>query len=72
MMRIPSLVTGAACVALAATTAQSQQPVEHAPVTAMPAWPERAVRRDLPLQPGIRRAYAAGTRDTTGAPGPRY
>lgn len=30
------------------------------------------MRRDLPLQPGIRRAYAAGARDTTGHPGPRY
>lgn len=31
------------------------------------------MRRDLPLQPGIRRAYALGTRDSvTGAPGPRY
>jgi hypothetical protein len=33
----------------------------------------RAVRRDLPLQPGIRRAYARGTRDSvTGGPGPHY
>jgi hypothetical protein len=35
-------------------------------------WPERAVRRDIPLVPMIRRAYAAGTRDTAGTPGPRY
>src|SRR5690348_16399731 len=35
-------------------------------------WPERAVQRDLPLPPMIRRAYAAGTRDTTGLPGRRY
>ncbi len=35
-------------------------------------WPERAVRRDIPLQPGIRRAYAQGTRDSSGAPGKRY
>src|SRR5687768_17541754 len=34
--------------------------------------PERAVRRDIPLGPMIRRAYAAGTRDSTGAPGRRY
>ncbi|HEX5436545.1 MAG TPA: M1 family metallopeptidase [Gemmatimonadaceae bacterium] len=38
-----------------------------------PVWPERAVRRSLPLPPMIRRAYAAGTRDsTTGVPGPNY
>ncbi|HUQ48928.1 MAG TPA: M1 family metallopeptidase [Gemmatimonadaceae bacterium] len=36
------------------------------------AWPERAVRRDVPLGPQIRRAYARGTRDSTGAPGARY
>jgi hypothetical protein len=36
------------------------------------AFPERAVRRDIPLQPGIRRAYAQGTRDSSGAPGPHY
>src|SRR6266545_2351109 len=34
--------------------------------------PPRAVRRDLPLTPSIRRAYAAGTRDPSGKPGPRY
>jgi hypothetical protein len=35
-------------------------------------FPERAVRRDIPMQPGIRRAHLAGTRDSTGRPGPRY
>ncbi|HEX9631842.1 MAG TPA: M1 family metallopeptidase [Gemmatimonadales bacterium] len=34
--------------------------------------PERAVRRDLPLTNMIRRAFAAGTRDSTGRPGPSY
>lgn len=36
------------------------------------AEPPRAVRRDLPLGPMIRRAYRAGTRDSTGSPGPHY
>jgi hypothetical protein len=36
------------------------------------AWPERAVERHLPLAPMVRRAYAAGTRDSTGVPGARY
>ncbi|MEO8575444.1 MAG: M1 family metallopeptidase [Gemmatimonadales bacterium] len=36
------------------------------------AWPERAVRRDIPLGPQIRKAFAAGTRDSTGAPGAKY
>ena len=54
------------CFAALSTPASSQVKAPH------PTWPDRAVRRDLPLQPGIRRAYAAGTRDTTGRPGPRY
>ncbi|MBU6367870.1 MAG: hypothetical protein KJT01_16775, partial [Gemmatimonadetes bacterium] len=47
-----------------------------APLTAQPAAPRpvppRAIRRDVPLPNGIRRALAAGTRDSTGRPGPRY
>ncbi len=34
--------------------------------------PERAIRRDIPMTAAIRRAFAAGTRDSTGRPGPRY
>ncbi|MFQ6045793.1 MAG: M1 family metallopeptidase [Gemmatimonadales bacterium] len=34
--------------------------------------PERAIRRDIPLTNMIRRAFAAGTRDSTGRPGPNY
>jgi len=34
--------------------------------------PERAVRRDIPLTNMIRRASAAGTRDSTGRPGRNY
>jgi hypothetical protein len=34
--------------------------------------PERAVRRDIPLTDMIRRAHAAGTRDSTGRPGRGY
>ncbi|MBK6495147.1 MAG: M1 family metallopeptidase [Gemmatimonadetes bacterium] len=34
--------------------------------------PERAVRRDIPLTNSIRRAFATGTRDSTGRPGRNY
>ncbi len=34
--------------------------------------PPRAVRRDIPLTNMIRRAFAAGTRDSTGRPGRNY
>ena len=37
-----------------------------------PLAPNRAIRRDLPLTNTIKRAYAAGTRDRSGRPGPRY
>ena len=36
------------------------------------ALPPRAVQRVLPMGPMIRRAFAAGTRDSTGAPGRHY
>ena len=34
--------------------------------------PERAVRRDIPMTNAIQRAFAAGTRDSTGRPGRNY
>lgn len=34
--------------------------------------PERSIRRDIPLTNMIRRAFAAGTRDSTGSPGRNY
>jgi hypothetical protein len=36
------------------------------------ALPERAVRRDIPMTNAIRRAFAAGTRDSSGRPGRNY
>jgi hypothetical protein len=35
-------------------------------------YPERAVRRDIPMTDMIRRAFAEGTRDSAGTPGPHY
>ena len=37
-----------------------------------PPAPERAIRRDIPITNSIARAYAAGTRDSTGKPGRNY
>jgi hypothetical protein len=37
-----------------------------------PKYPERAIRHDIPLTDMIRRAFAAGTRDSSGRPGPHY
>ena len=59
------------CLIFAACTPTAGVPVS--PVLAPNgAWPERAVRRDIPLGPQIRRAYMKGTRDSSGAPGSRY
>jgi hypothetical protein len=46
-----------------ALQAQAPLPVNNAP---------RAIRRDVPMTNAIRRAFEAGTRDTTGRPGPSY
>jgi hypothetical protein len=37
-----------------------------------PQPPERAIRRDIPITNAIRKAYEAGTRDSTGRPGRNY
>ena len=58
----------AAVILAAATSAGAQRTTQ----SARPTLPERAVRRDIPLQPGIRQAFAQGTRDSTGAPGRNY
>ncbi|MCC7196075.1 MAG: M1 family metallopeptidase [Gemmatimonadaceae bacterium] len=42
-----------------------------APVAAQ-GIPPRAIRRDIPITNAIRRAYEAGTRDSTGRPGRNY
>ena len=43
-----------------------------APLVVAAQAPTRAVRRDIPLTNMIRRAFAAGTRDSTGKPGKNY
>ena len=45
---------------------------ERLPAQANPAWPERAVRRDIPMTNAIRKAFEGGTRDSTGRPGRNY
>ena len=62
-------ITGSALALLLATGAAA--PLAGQAAVAKPA-PERAVRRDIPLTNTIRRAHAAGTRDSTGRPGPSY
>ena len=54
-------------IGTAASPTQSRPAVSQ-PATTVP----RAIRRDVPLTNSIRRAFEAGTRDTTGRPGPNY
>jgi hypothetical protein len=63
------LATAAAACA-PATSQQTPSPTSSSvsPVGA----PGRAIRRDIPLTNMIRRAFAAGTRDSTGRPGRNY
>ena len=59
------------CLAVVTVGCSSAKP-QTPPVPSGTGWPERAVRRDIPLGPQIRKAFAAGTRDSTGAPGAKY
>jgi hypothetical protein len=57
-------------LALVATAAAALP--SHAQSTGRVPLPERAVRRDIPMTNAIRRAFAAGTRDSSGRPGRAY
>ena len=59
-------------VVLAAACAQVQAAPAPAQERGAEGTPERAVQRDIPLTNTIRRAFAMGTRDSTGRPGPNY
>ena len=64
---------GAACVKSgSATPAPAPSSPGQSGSAARGQLPERAVRRDIPLTNMIRRAFAEGTRDSTGRPGPKY
>ncbi len=53
---------------LALAVSAAQPLVAQTPAEA----PDRALRRDIPLTNNIKRAFAAGTRDSTGRPGAKY
>lgn len=68
-MRIPVMVGLAVAGAAALQALPAQSATRAAP---RPAYPARAIRHDIPLTDMIQRAFAAGTRDTLGVPGPHY
>ncbi|HEX6557880.1 MAG TPA: M1 family metallopeptidase [Longimicrobiales bacterium] len=62
-----------AALALCGAGCSSNPPIQQsAPATVSPVAVERAVRRDIPITNMIRKAFAAGTRDSTGRPGRNY
>ncbi len=61
----------AALAALAALGALAAFPAAGL-AQAAPKYPERAIRHDIPMTDMIQRAFAAGTRDSSGRPGPNY
>jgi hypothetical protein len=67
-----ALALAALTCAFSARDAAAQTSAKRpAAATAAPL-PQRAVRRDIPLTNMIRRAFEAGTRDSTGRPGRNY
>lgn len=73
MRRLSSAKT---IIGLAILVAACSMATQSAPTPvvggAMAQWPARAVRRDIPITNTIRKAFAAGTRDSTGRPGRNY
>ncbi len=67
-MRSPFPAARAALAALAALVVVPAL----AAAQAAPTYPERAIRHDIPMTDMIRRALAAGTRDSSGRPGRNY
>jgi hypothetical protein len=67
-----TVTTGVVVFALLVTSGSARDKAWEQPSQQLPTPPERAIRRDIPLGNGIRRAFAAGTRDSTGRPGRNY
>jgi hypothetical protein len=67
-----ALLVAAAAIAPGSASAQAiaKQAAPHAAMA--PRVPERAIRRDIPMTSMIQRAFAAGTRDSSGRPTAKY
>jgi len=70
---VAPLLTISASSSIAQAPASSRPAAtDRSQVSAAAKAPERAIRRDMPMTNTIRRAFAAGTRDSTGRPGRKY
>jgi len=69
---VASVAFSSTACAQVATGSAAAPVITTSPAGAVATIPERAIRRDIPLTNSIRRAFAAGTRDSSGKPGARY
>ncbi len=69
-MRLPLRPSAGLAFALACALAPGLLPAQAG--SAGPDVPPRAIRRDIPMTNAIRRAMAAGSRDSTGRPAAKY
>src|SRR5438876_2299549 len=73
VLAVPLLLAISAPPTTAQATATAPSPsATKSQLSAMPKAPDRAIRRDVPMTNGIRRAFVAGTRASTGRPGRNY
>src|SRR6266850_1713532 len=71
-LAVPAVLVVAPSEAAAQATAKAPPGTARSQPAAPVGFPERPVRRDIPMTNMIRRAHAAGTRDSTGRPGRNY
>src|SRR5450759_3530409 len=73
-LAVPAVLALAPSSSTAQATATPPRPsgTARSERSASTKFPERPVRRDIPMTNSIRRAFAAGTRDSTGRPGRNY
>ncbi len=69
---VPAILVLAPSSSAAQATATAPAGAARSQPGAPTKYPERPVRRDIPMTNMIRRAFAAGTRDSTGRPGRNY
>src|SRR6266550_6139438 len=71
-LAVPAVIALTPSSSTAQTTATAPPLTGTARVQPAPRFPERPIRRDIPMTNMIRRAFAAGTRDSSGRPGRNY
>jgi hypothetical protein len=72
LIGIPAIPSARASAQTTTTRTRRSSATAASSNRAAASLPERAVRRDIPMTDMIRRALAAGTRDSTGRPGAHY